>query len=67
MEFNHLPRASPNALATICAPLVYDGNTRFHKLDRIFRAHTNTTAAVITLSRDNMNHQWRISCHIHLT
>jgi|WetSurMetagenome_2_1015567.scaffolds.fasta_scaffold21332_2 hypothetical protein len=64
MKLDHFPRTCPDTFFAVRTSFLYDRNTRFHQLNRIFRTDTDTAAAIVTLPGDNMNHQWSISWHI---
>ena len=56
MEFDHFPRTSPDAFAAIGASLFNNGDLRFLQFDRIFRTDSDTAAAEIAFSGNDVDH-----------
>jgi hypothetical protein len=59
MEFNHFPRASPDALSAVRASLVDNPDVGLEQFDGVLRAHTDAASAEITFPGDKIDHQWR--------
>jgi hypothetical protein len=67
MKLDHFPRTRPYAFLAVRTSFLYDRNARFHQLYGIFRTNTDTAAAVIALTRYNVNHQWSFYRHTYLS
>jgi hypothetical protein len=56
MELDDLPRASPDAFATVRAALIDDPYLRLQELNGVFRTNTNAAAAEIAFPGNKVDH-----------
>jgi hypothetical protein len=63
MEFDDLPRASPDTFPAIRAAFIDDGDLRLLQLDRVFGANAHTATAEIAFAGDDVDHERRGTRH----